>query len=262
LCRVGATDYDESISSLLYPGNRLSQYVLQDAIESMERVLNLRATQRHQVCLRLDAGFGTDDNLNWLLRQGYQLCAKSNSGRRAGNWGQKIVDWQEVEPNHRWVAIPEQQLSFCIPTRTVAVRWLDHHKNAFKHALFVITDFQHSPLEICHLYDLRGGAEIDIRNDKQGLLLTHRRKRRWCAQEILVLLNDLAHNFLSMFSQHVLPQTPLAGFGPYRLIQDVLNIPGEVVFEDDHLVEVRFSQDHPYAHILLDVLPRLWLFGC
>lgn len=228
----------------------------------LEKVLYLSEEQHQQVCLRLDAGFGTDDNLNWVLERGYQLCAKSNSGRRAGSWGQKIVDWQEVTPNHRWVALPQQQLFFCVPTRTLVVRWLDHRKNTFKHALYVVTDLQHSLLELCHLYDLRGGAEIDIRNDKQGLLITHRRKRRWYAQEILILLNDLAHNFLSMFRHLILTQTPLAGFGPYRLIQNVLNIPGEVVFEDGCLVEVLFSLDHPYANILMAALPRLWLYGC
>ncbi len=79
-------------------------------------------------------------------------------------------------------------------------------------------------MEVCHRYDLHGGAEIDIRDDKQGLLLTHRRRRLWHAQEALVLLNDLAHNFLSLF----------------------------------RYVELRLAQSHPYAALLADVLLRLW----
>ena len=236
--------------------------MLLDAVESLERVLGLRPEHRQQICLRVDAGFGTDNNLNWVLRQGYQLCAKNNSGRRAGAWGAQVQEWQVVEPDHRWVALSPQQLHFCVPTRTLALRWLDHRKNKYKHALFVVTDLNASPLEICHLYDLRGAAEIEIRNDKQGLLLTHRRKRLWHAQEILILLNDLAHNFLSMFRATALVQTPLATFGPSRLIQEVLNIPGELIFECDCLSEVRFSQDHPYSKVLLEALPRLWQLGC
>lgn len=208
--------------------------------------------------LRLDAGFGTDENLNWALNLGYQLCAKNNSGRRAGAWGARIDHWQEVEANRRWVAEPPQQLSFCRPTRTLAVRWLDHRKQTFKHALYIVTDLHSDLLDICHVYDLRGGAEIDIREDKQGLLLTHRRKRKWHAQEILVLLNDLAHNFLSMFRHKILADTPLASFGPYRLIQDVFSVPGQLIFEDGQLVEVYLLQDHPYTRFLLDTLPRLW----
>lgn len=233
-----------------------------EAVETLERVLGLRPAQRRQVCLRLDAGFGTDPNLDWLLRRNYQLCAKNNSGRRAGAWGAQVQTWQEIEPGRRWVAIPLQQLHFCGPTRTLALRWLDVRKNKFKHALFVVTDLHSPAQQLCHLYDLRGAAEIDIRNDKQGLLLTHRRKRLWHAQETLILLNDLAHNFLSMFRSTALTHTPLASFGPYRLIQEVLNIPGELIFDHEQLIEVHLAQDHPHSHVLLDALPRLWQLGC
>lgn len=250
------------MSSLLYPGNQLSQHVLVDAVQTLERVLRLHPEHHQQICLRVDAGFGTDTNLNWVLKQGYQLCAKNNSGRRAGAWGAQVQNWLEVEPGHRWVAISPQQLHFCVPTRTLALRWLDHRKDKYKHALFVVTDLHSSPVEICHWYDLRGAAEIEIRNDKQGLLLTHRRKRLWHAQEMLILLNDLAHNFLSMFRSRILALTPLAHFGSYRLIQEVLNVPGELVFADDHLLEVHLSSDHPHAHVLLEALPRLWQLGC
>lgn len=205
------TRYDESVSSLLYPGNTLSQHVLQDAVWRQERVLHITALDRPHLWLRLDAGFGTDDNLEWVLHQRYQLIAKNNSGRRAGAWGQRVSEWQEVKPGHRWVGLPPNQLQFCVPTRTIAVRWLHHRTNKLKHALYVTTDLQLPLLDLCKEYDLRGGFEVDIRGDKQGLLLTHRRKRLWCAQEMLLLLNDLAHNFLSMFRHKVLRGTPPGG---------------------------------------------------
>jgi len=246
------------IASKLYPGNTLSQHVLKEAVFTLEDVLGVSREQRSRICLRIDAEFGTDDNLKWLLSRGYQVVAKNNSGRRAGAWGAKIQDWQVIEPERRWVGVPQKQLTFCVPTRTIAVRWQDAHKPIFKHALYVVTNLDLPLLDICHLYDLRAGAEIDIRDDKQGLLLTHRRKRLWYAQEVLVLLNDLAHNFLSMFHHKLLQHTPLGTFGPYRLIQNVLNIPGQVFVEDDRLVELRLLATHPYANILANVLPRLW----
>ncbi len=252
------TCYDESVSSLLYPGNTLSQHVLQDAVWRQERVLHVTALDRSHLWLRLDAGFGTDANLNWVLHQGYQLIAKNNSGRRAGAWGQRVSEWQEVKPGHRWVALPPDQLQFCVPTRTIAVRWLHHRTNKLKHALYVTTDQQLPLLELCKQYDLRGGFEVDIRDDKQGLLLTHRRKRVWCAQEILLLLNDLAHNFLSMFRHKVLVGTPIADYGACRLIRDVLAIPGSVHMEGDRLIELRLADSHPLAATMAEVLPRLW----
>lgn len=255
---MGAIDYDESITSLLYPGNTLSQSVLQAAVAQLEQVLPVPAAERPQVCLRMDAGFGTDENLRWVLRQGYQLIAKNNSGRRAGLWGQHVTEWQVVEPDHRWVGVPEDQLEFARPTRTIAVRWRDHHQDRLKHALYVVTDLQASPLELCRRYDLRGGLESDIRDDKQGLQLAHRRKRRWAAQEALVLLNDLAHNVVSMFRREVLAGTPFAQWGAQRVIRDVLAIPGEAVICDGQLTELRLSQTHPCSAVLLDVLPRLW----
>jgi hypothetical protein len=69
LCRIGATQYDESIGSLLYPGNTHSYQAFQQAVWQMEDTLHLTPAQREQVILRIDAGFGTDDNLAWSLQQ-------------------------------------------------------------------------------------------------------------------------------------------------------------------------------------------------
>ena len=129
-------------------------------------------------------------------------------------------------------------------------------KGKIKHALYIVTDLKTPLDQICHQYNWRGAAEIEIRDDKQGLLLTHRRKRVWHAQEMLILLNDLAHNFISAFRRIVLPDTPLAEFGAYRLIQDVFNIPGQVIIQNDSLVELRLLATHPYAEIIAQTLPR------
>ena len=246
------------MASLLYPGNTLSEQVLQEAVWELETVLQLSCPQRQQTCLRLDGGFGTDANLNWLLKRGYGLIAKTKAGRRAGAWGRQVQQWQELPPGQRWIALAPQQLQYGVPTRTLAFRWRNR-QGKLKHALYVVTDMD-SPLEVvCQKYNLRAGAEIDIRDDKQGLLLTHRRKRAWYAQEILVLLNDLAHNFIATFRRTALVNTPLADFGPYRLIQDVFTIPGEAIICDERLVELRLLETHPYAHIMAQALPRLWL---
>jgi hypothetical protein len=254
---VGLTEYAETVTSLLYPGNTLSEQVLHPAVWALETALNLPPWQRQCLCLRLDGGFGTDANLNWALRQGYGLVAKNKGGRRAGAWGRRAQDWTELEPDQRWVALAPEQLSLAGPTRTLALRWRNQ-RGQLKHALYVVTDLDSSLELICQKYNLRGGTEVEIRNDKQGLLLAHRRKRAWPAQEILVLLNDLAHNFITAFRRMVLTDTPLAEFGPYRLIQEVFNIPGEVVMRDERLVELRLLETHPYARIMAEALPRLW----
>jgi len=232
--------------------------VLQASVWQLEQTLNLNWWHRPRTCIRIDAGFGTDANLNWLLKQGYQLVAKNQSGRRAGSWGQQVEHWTVLVPERRWVALSPKQIQFCRPTRTIAVRWLNR-QGKLKHALYVVTDLTRPLVELAHLYDLRGGLEVDIREDKQGLLLSHRRKRHWYAQEVLALLNDLAHNFLIAFRHHILADTPLAHFGLYRLVQDVLTVPGQATFNDQGFVtDLQLLKSHPYAQILADVLPRFW----
>ena len=242
---------------MLYAGNTLSQHVLQDAIWKLERILHITAPQRRQTLIRLDGGFGTDPNLSWLLQQGYLLCAKGFSGKRAGAWGKEVQDWLELSPNSRWAALSPHQLTFIRPTRTIAVRWRTK-ENELKHALYIVTDLTSSIPEVCQQYALRGQVEIDIRNDKQGLLLTHRRKRRWNAQEVIVLLNDLAHNWLTAFRRIALQDTPLQDFGIYRLIHEALNIPGLAIIENDCLIELRLLETHPHAKSMAEALSRFW----
>jgi hypothetical protein len=48
-------------------------------------------------------------------------------------------------------------------------------------------------------YDQRGGTvEIEIKEDKQGVGMTKRSKKRFEAQQMVVLLNSLAHNFIAI----------------------------------------------------------------
>lgn len=245
------------VGSLLFPGNTLSQQTFREAVWKLEQALQLLPSHRPQTLLRVDGDFGTDDNLEWALHQGYDVCAKGFSGKRAGAWGKKVSQWVELAPDQRWAALAPEQLAFSRPTRTIAVRWRDKDQS-FKHALYIVTDLVTPIPEVCALYSLRGGAEVDIRNDKQGLLLTHRRKRLWNAQQAIVWLDDLAHNWLIAFRQVALKKTALQDYGVYRLIQEVLNIPGEAVIEDGQLRELRLLTTHPHAEVMLDALNRFW----
>lgn len=223
----------------------------------METSLQIKPEQRRFICLRLDGGFGTDDNLRWCLQRRYQLIAKGKSGKRAKAWGRSVQQWHEIIPDQRWIAFSQKQHNLDYPTRTIALRWRNK-KGQLKHALLVVTDLSSSLTDLNRLYNLRGAAEVDIRNDKQGLLLTQRRKRSWEAQEIVILLNDLAHNFITAFRRTILADTPLATFGHQRLIQDVFTIPGVATIKDDQLIELQLSDSHPHAKVLAQVLPRLW----
>lgn len=257
LVRIGATDYREVIASLLYPGTQTSLASLQPAVLTLERVLYLDLLRRQRTLIRLDGGFGSDDNLAWLLNRSYQLIAKGYSGKRAAAYARQVRHWIEVRPGEKWVALSPVQLAFPVPTQTVAVRWLTP-KRRWRHALYITTDLNATPVEVVETYDDRGAGEVEIQTDHMGLLLRRRRKRSFAAQEMLVLLNDLAHNWLAWLHAWVLQDTPFKSFGPKRIIRDLLSIPGEADIVNDELIELRLKASHPYAAVMTEVLEHLW----
>ena len=89
------------------------------------------------------------------------------------------------------------------------------------------------------LYDDRGGAEVEqFRTDKSGLGLEIRRKHSFLGQKGFVLLTDIAHNLLADFHHHALVGSRFEGFGPKRIVRDLLATPGRLFFENEKLVRV------------------------
>ena len=255
---MGATAYRETLLSLLYPGNYTSLEALIPAVMTTEQFLSLSPDQRHRIVWRTDGGFGSDANLKWLVNRGYHIMAKGFSWKRALAWARRVRNWVEIVPNRRWLAWAPDQLDFGRPTQIVVTRWLTP-KGKLGHALY-ITTLLDLPLltTIATLYNQRGGAEVEIGADKAGLKITHRRSQSMLAQEALILLADLVHNLLAWFHRDLLIETRFAGYGPKRIIQQLLCIPGELVFDDETLVEVRLKQSHALAQPMLDILAKLW----
>ena len=59
--------------------------------------------------------------------------------------------------------------------------------------------FDHTTVVLAyvHMYDDRGGGvETAFKDDKQGLGLTKRSKKRFAAQQMVVLFGTLAHNLI------------------------------------------------------------------
>ncbi len=105
--------------------------------------------------------------------------------------------------------------------------------------------------------DGRGAMESEIKGDKSGLRLEQRRKKQLAAQEALVLLTDLAHNIGAWLRCGMLADSPFADYGPYRIIKELLCIPGKAVIKDGELVRLRLWQPHPHSALVLPCLERL-----
>ena len=225
-------------------------------ISELERVLPLRRKERQRTLLRMDAGFGTDDNITWVLPHDYQLLVKGFSGKRAAAYARRVTTWTEIRPNDTWIAWSPKQLVFPRPTRTAVVRW--RTPKQYRHALYITTLPDLTLHELADLYDDRGRIEVEIQSDKMGLLIARRRKGHFVAQEMLILVNDWVHNLLAWLHANILAESAFAGFGPKRIVRDLLTIPGEATIKDDTLLELRLSETHPYAAEMVRCLRRLW----
>ena len=76
LGRVVASRYDEVVVDRLFPGHTQLTRALQPLVLAAEQTLELDEAQRTRTILRVDAGGGSLDDLNWALQRGYQVHGK------------------------------------------------------------------------------------------------------------------------------------------------------------------------------------------
>ncbi len=105
-------------------------------------------------------------------------------------------------------------------------------------------------LAYVRFYDARGGGvETAIKDDKQGLGLTKRSKKRFAAQQMVVLLGALAHNVLVWARSWLAPHEPrLRRYGLKRLVRDVFQISGFLVHDaGGQVTQIVLNQRAPLA---------------
>lgn len=268
LGRVLATHYDELLVDQLYPGRQQLYQGLPALIQQAERTLNLSEKQRENTIVRIDGGGGTDPAIEWLLRRRYHILLKVKNWNRAQKLAASVTDWvpdsKVADRALGWVTEPHPYLR---PTRQLAIR-TPKVKGGYHYQVIVFTLPDSILFEVGHLprpdnpsaaellragihaYDQRdGGLETHHRGDKQGLGINHRNKQRFVAQEILILLAQLAHNFLiwirarlAQVDEHFL------AFGLQRLVRDVLQIDGFVSLAAPDLIQhISLNPHHPFA---------------
>jgi len=268
LGRVVASAYDEIIVDQLYPGKRQLESSLPQLVEMAEKALNLGQNQRIRTVLRVDAGGGSETNINWILNRDYGLLIKIHNWQRVMKLITSVTHWYTDPhvPGRQvgWVEVP---YAYAQVTRQVALRklkpngkWL-HQVLVFNLTKEVLFDLAGQPMpQPCTqseelfaalaAYDQRGGgAETQNKGDKQGLRLAHRNKHSFVAQEILVLLAQLAHNLL-IWTRNDLARADdtFAHYGIQRMVRDVLQIPGCVQLDTTgQVVRITLHPSHPLA---------------
>ncbi len=221
-----------------------------------ENALDLVAQQRQRVVWRIDGGGGSDEHIRWLLSRGYHLMIKGASNRRAEALARQISRWDSYRDV--WLGQIEAPVDFGREVQVIVKKRAT--KSGFCHSYYVSTLKMPSKGTLMAKYDDRGGAEVEqFRNDKSGLHLAARRKRKLAAQQALILLTDLAHNLLSEFHHNALVGSKFEGFGPKRMVRDLLAIPGKLEFDGTQLKSIALLEAHPNARDMLKCLERYGL---
>ena len=285
---VVASQYEEIVIKRIYDGTTQLNTAFQPLMEAAQQALNLTAEQRARTILRVDSGAGSVDDVNWALEQGYQFHGKDYSGRRAENLAESVTEWftdpQDANRQIGWVT--ESCELYKRPVKRIAVRCRKNNgqwgigvilSTLSARAVLILTGQsphqESDPLAVLlayvRFYDQRGGGvEIEIKEDKQGFSMTKRNKKRFAAQQMVCLLEALAHNLLVWARQWLAPLCPnFARFGIMRMVRDVLHITGIVTSDERRNIQkIVLNSADPFArHIypgLADLLAREHVVVC
>ena len=246
--RVTASQYEEIVYQKLYNGKRQLDNSLQELILATAEVLQLDKKRRQRTIVRVDGGGGRDEDINWLLGQGYGVLAKAHNWQRCRKLAKTVTTWwadeKEVGREAGWVTVPH---GYQRQTRQVLVRTLKAN-GKWQESLIVTSLpasalFRLAGLHLCkrptdkqllwaivYAYDKRsGGIETSFRQSKEGLHIHRRNKRGFIAQEMLLLLAQLAQNVL-IWARNRLAEMMSAWrhWGLKRLLRDLLSLPGRL----------------------------------
>jgi len=268
LGRVVAAHYQEVVVDQVYPGNVQLTTTLPHLIEEAEQTLELDEARRKRTVLRIDAGGGSMNSINWLLERGYHVHCKDFSSRRAAHFALSVRRWYS-DPRHRerqmgWALVKEGD--YARPVRRLAMRWRKRNGQRC-HAMLIstvepedvlrllsrppeqIADEQAVVAAYAELYDQRGGTvEIEIKESKQGVGMAKRNKKSYMGQQMVVLLGQLAHNVMvwaKRWLQEIAPK--IKKYGVKRMVRDVLGVSGWVEFEGTRLKRIVLNQSAALA---------------
>ncbi len=277
LGRVIATLYDELIAERLYDGKRQLDRSLPELVTAADEVLNLDKSQRQRTILRVDAGGGTDEDINWMLNHDYLVLTKVKHWKRSAKLARSVTAWYpDPKVEGREVGWVEEPHVYDKPTRQLAIRkrkddgsW-SHHVLVFTLANAQLFWLARQPVlnnptseqilfSVLAAYDLRnGGIETSNKNSKQGLGLTKRNKRKFTAQAMLILLAQLAYNLIAWTRMALASiDKRLRQFGVLRIVRDLFHIPGQIEFDaQGYVLQITLRSRQPNAASFAQALAR------
>jgi hypothetical protein len=285
LGRVLATRYREIVVDRLFDGKTQLNVALLPLVVAAEATLDLDVAKRERTLIRIDAGAGSISDINWLLMRGYFVVTKDYSTARARLLAGQVQDWV-VDPRdaERQVGlVPGPACDYhagpyrrsitriAVRCRLANGQWgvgvvvsslplADACVLAGLDATAATSDRRLALWAYVYLYDQRGGGvETSFKEDKQGLGISKRSKKRFAAQQVVALLGALAHNVLTWAKRWMLPVVPaIQRLGIKRLVRDVFGVTGRVqVDHEGHVRLIMLNRANRLARHLLVALQTL-----
>jgi hypothetical protein len=167
MARVVATHYEEVVLDWVGPGNVQLNKVLRPLIEETQWMLDLDAGRRARTVLRIDAGGGSINDVNWLLKRGYHIHSKDVSVQRAAGIAPTVKEWFP-DPRHPgrqvgWATCPSD--GYEREVRRLIVRWQKRNGQECFAALLSTL----SPREVLALL----GSKPELLADPQAVALAY-----------------------------------------------------------------------------------------
>lgn len=253
---MSAIKYRETLWSHVFPGNFHTVHGLQPAVLAAQNALELAPHQRRRTVWRLDGGSGSEQQLRWLVEQGYHILAKGINHNRTTTLARQVRRWDPW--GEAWVGEVRAPQDYARPVRVFVKRQL--REEALRYSYYVTTLSLPSKGNFLSFYEARGGAEVEqFRQDKSGLSMASRRKHSYLGQIAYILLTDLAHNLLADFYHQALLGSKFEGYGLKRIVRDLLATPGRLVFADGKLQRIELLSQKQISEDLLSCLERYCL---
>jgi hypothetical protein len=233
------------------------EQILRQRLEQLERD-NAENTQPVAACFRLDAGFGTYENIALLIEMGYEVYVKLHNHKITEMLRQKNTPdtvWTRVGDNAEMVAWPGLELQHCPYPLDVALERFYTGKTQKHSALAhfgdtpVTTDL---PAWFNH-YNARQTIEAGIKETKQVFYLNRLKVRSEPAIYLQEAMTIFAANFIrwatAWIEQHALPSEttlPLSKMGIKKQVQVAANTSATVIHHSGGML-LTFSPASAFA---------------
>jgi len=171
---------------------------------------NLRPVR---IIVRIDAGFASQENIDWLIEMGYEILTKDRGTSKAKKiLAQALSDtteWYKVGRNAMMTTFPSSTLNgtFTYPLDSALLRYqtgATERQSVLLH--FGIDDVVSEPAKWFHLYNERQTIEAGIKEGKSVFQMHHLKVRSPQALQLQEHLACFAANFVRFAAQWLTQQ--------------------------------------------------------